>query len=133
MLVSVTPLGARPGRDVGVAVAATVEYLDGKRRQLTREAGRSVAPTQGHDGEPSGAVGYYADSSDQPGVWTGRGVAGVQLRGPVGREQLARMLLGQDPRTGRTLVTRAEPTAAAGGGTVAAAKEWLALKDAARQ
>src|SRR5437764_8480038 len=115
MLVSVTPLGARPGRDVGGAVAATVEYLDGRRRQLTREAGRSVGPTQGHDAESSGAVGYYADSSDQPGVWAGRGVAGVQLRGPVGREQLARMLLGRDPRTGQQLVTRATATVAAGG------------------
>jgi conjugative relaxase-like TrwC/TraI family protein len=104
-LVSVTPLGARPGRDVGAAVAATVEYLDSRKRQIERDLGleRAGSPSPSHDG---GAVGYYADSSDQPGRWAGRGVAGIQLRGAVGREQLARMLLAQDPRTGAQLVTR---------------------------
>src|SRR5260221_7192434 len=106
MLGRVTPLGARPGRDVGGGVAATVEYLDGRRRQKARAPDRSVGPAPGGDGESTGAVGYYADSSDQPGVWAGRGVAGVQLRGTVGRDQLARLLLGQDPRTGRQLVNR---------------------------
>jgi conjugative relaxase-like TrwC/TraI family protein len=130
MLVSVTPLGARPGRDVGGAVAATVEYLEG-RRQLTREPDRSAGIGPGSDGESTGAVGYYADSSDQPGAWTGRGVAGMQLRGPVGRDQLARLLLGQDPRTGRQLVNRAAPTATSRGPAASASGEWLALKEAA--
>ena len=131
MLVSVTPLGARAGRDVGSAVAATVEYLDGRRRELTRGQGHSNGALGGT--ESSGAVGYYADSSDQPGHWTGRGVGGVQLRGPVGREQLARLLLGQDPRTGRQLAHRAAPAVSSRSPRESENRESLPLKAAARR
>jgi hypothetical protein len=105
-LVSVTPLGAHPGRDVGSAVAATVEYLDSRKRQVERDLGLERVNGSPGRGNEDLAVGYYADSSDQPGRWTGRGVAGIRLRGAVGREQLARMLLGQDPRTGTELISR---------------------------
>jgi hypothetical protein len=93
-------------RSVAGAVAATVNYHDG-RRTAQRDNSRSLEP--GADAARQGAspVAYYAASSDTPGVWMGRDIDGIQMRGTVRGDQLARMLLGQDPRTRRQLVARA--------------------------
>ncbi len=132
MLVSVTPLGASRARGVAGAVAATVNYLDG-RRAPQRDNGRSLEPGSDPVLEAADPVAYYADSSDSPGMWTGRGINGIQIRGTVGRDQLARMLLGQDPRTGRQLVARARRVTATAPRPHTQPDELLSLADAARQ
>ncbi|MFN2505076.1 MAG: relaxase domain-containing protein [Acidimicrobiales bacterium] len=113
MIVSVTALGARGGHAAG-AVVRVVDYLDGRR---PTPAGRPptwwkdnglAAPTIDSGGpvsEPAdGALAYYADSIEGPGTWLGRGLGPRALSGEVDRAQLARMLSGQDPATGRQLM-----------------------------
>jgi hypothetical protein len=112
VIVSVTALGSRDG-DAAAAVARVVDYLDGRS---PRPPGRSPqwwqdnglderAPCDHGLGPASnGAVSYYADSVEGPGTWMGRGLAGFSPAGEVPRPELARMLFGQDPHSGRQLL-----------------------------
>ncbi len=113
MIVSVTVLGSRDG-NAAKAVAGVVNYLDGRS---PAPAGRSPewwegkqelsskAPCKhGLGGATDRALGYYADSVEGPGTWLGRGLAGFSTAGGVARDELARMLLGQDPSSGRQLL-----------------------------
>jgi conjugative relaxase-like TrwC/TraI family protein len=112
VIVSVTALGSRDG-DAASAVARVVDYLDGRCPQ---PPGRSPqwwqdngldakAPCDyGLDPASSGPVSYYADSVEGPGTWLGRGLAGFSPAGEVPRAELARMLLGQHPPSGRQLL-----------------------------
>lgn len=47
----------------------------------------------------------YADSSDEPGRWRGRGANASGLVGEVDPEDFARVLAGRDPHTGERLIT----------------------------
>jgi conjugative relaxase-like TrwC/TraI family protein len=133
VIVSVTALGSRDG-DAAAAVARVVDYLDGRCPQ---PPGRSPqwwqdngldaqAPCDHGLGSAStGAVSYYADSVEGPGTWMGRGLAGFFPTGEVPRPELARMLLGQHPSSGRQLLEGRGSAARAdhlgrGGATVAA-------------
>ncbi len=114
MIVSVTVLGSRDG-DATRAVGRVVDYLDGRS---PAPAGRSPdwwednnlaekAPTPHHElgvGAGDGAVAYYADSVEGPGTWMGRGLAGFAPSGQVDRDELSRLLSGQDPASGRQLL-----------------------------
>lgn len=106
---SVTALGTRGG-DAVRAVARVVNYLDGRSPE---RAGRSPewwddrdltdnAPCElGLRPAADGTLAYYADSVEGPGTWMGRGLAGFSPAGEVARAELERMLLGQDPVSGR--------------------------------
>jgi conjugative relaxase-like TrwC/TraI family protein len=112
VIVSVTALGSRDG-DAAAAVARVVDYLDGRcpqppgrSPQWWQDNGLDAKAPCDHGLGPvtNGALGYYADSVEGPGTWMGRGLAGFAPAGEVSRAQLARMLFGQDPRSGRQLL-----------------------------
>src|SRR6266568_4908210 len=46
---------------------------------------------------------YYAGRGESPGVWTGRGARLLGLNGVVADGQLAQLVRGVDPGTGRRL------------------------------
>ena len=96
VIVSVTALGSRSG--AAVAARAAVAYL------TAPDAGRAPA----HEGPQSerSPGSYYADSVEGPGVWFGAGFAGAMPTGAVSALGLERLLLGQDPRSGRQLIHR---------------------------
>src|SRR5919202_5534361 len=90
VIVSVTALGARDG-DAAGAVSRVVDYLDGR---CPAAAGRSpgwwddkgLSPSSIDDSPPmpeasDGALAYYADSVEGPGVWLGRGLSSDTLAG----------------------------------------------------
>jgi conjugative relaxase-like TrwC/TraI family protein len=133
VIISVTALGSRDG-DAAGAVARVVDYLDGRCPQ---PPGRSPQWWQGNGLDPkapcnhglapasNGTVSYYADSVEGPGTWLGRGLAGFSPAGEVPRSELARMLLGQHPSSGRQLLEGRGSAARAdhlgrGGATVSA-------------
>lgn len=129
MHVSTRALGAGAG-DAGGAAGAIVEYLESG---VAAKAGGRPGQTMGT--EPAGADGYYADSSETPGQWVGRGVGNVHVTGPVEPEAFTRVLLGRDPVTGEQLVGavgsagRAELAGRTRG--PAAEGEWLTVDEAA--
>ena len=94
MLVSITPLGHADG-DAEAAAGLVVDYLEGKigaNRRVRRP-------------DPAGsAAGYYADSVEGPGRWTGEGAARLGLAGTVDPEDFRALLLGVRPGTGETLL-----------------------------
>ncbi|HSH23261.1 MAG TPA: MobF family relaxase, partial [Acidimicrobiales bacterium] len=112
VIVSVTVLGSRGG-DAGAAVARVVDYLDGRAPE---RPGRSTEWWEGRDlagkapcehglgSIDDAALAYYADSVEGAGTWLGRGLAGFSPNGEVARDELARMLFGQDPASGRQLL-----------------------------
>jgi conjugative relaxase-like TrwC/TraI family protein len=112
VIVSVTALGSRGG-DAATAVARVVDYLDG---HTPERPGRSAEWWEGKDlaskapcehglgSIDDGALAYYADSVEGAGTWLGRGLAGFSPTGEVARDELGRMLLGQDPASGRQLL-----------------------------
>ncbi len=89
-IVHVTPLGASSS-DVAGAVAQIIDYLE--RGSKTPQPNASLS------------FGYYADSSEGPGVWRGRGVAGRQLHGRFDSDVLREILSGRHPDTGERLVS----------------------------
>lgn len=67
--------------------------------------------TPGQEGyyERSVAAGiddYYAGRGESPGLWTGRGAAGLGLEGVVRDGQLGALIRGDDPETGKRLRRR---------------------------
>jgi conjugative relaxase-like TrwC/TraI family protein len=50
---------------------------------------------------------YYAGRGESPGVWAGRGAAGLELEGVVGEGELGRLIAGQHPRTSTLLRSHA--------------------------
>jgi conjugative relaxase-like TrwC/TraI family protein len=133
VIVSVTALGSRDG-DAAAAVARVVDYLDGRcpqppgrSPQWWQDNGLDAQAPCDHGLSPAsnGTVSYYADSVEGPGTWMGRGLAGFSPAGEVPRAELARMLLGQHPSSGRQLLDGRGSAARAdhlgrGGTTVAA-------------
>jgi conjugative relaxase-like TrwC/TraI family protein len=95
MHVSTRALGARDG-DLGRAAGQIVEYLESG----VTSGPQAIATAPDDDGLDR----YYADSSETPGQWVGRGFSAVRPRGAVERETFTRVLLGQDPVTGQQLV-----------------------------
>jgi len=88
----VTVLRAPTGA-VGVAAAATADYVAGSR-QATIPAVRG-----------EGVVEYYDDQRPEgPGRWLGRGAKEFGLEGPVERDDLEALLRGDDPRSGVALL-----------------------------
>src|SRR5690606_6893341 len=53
----------------------------------------------------AGPARYYADSSEGPGRWSGRGATAAGLTGTVDEADFASVLAGRDPATGRRLIT----------------------------
>lgn len=112
MIVSVTALGSRAG-NAAAAVARVLDYLDGRTPQAAgrspkwwddRELGNKAPGEHGLGPLGDGVLGYYADSVEGAGTWLGRGLAGFSPTGEVARDELARMLSGQDPASGRQLL-----------------------------
>jgi conjugative relaxase-like TrwC/TraI family protein len=99
VIVSVTALGSRRG--AATAATAIVAYLDGRGRE---RGGRSPS-VDAHD-DKRGPGGYYADSVEGAGLWFGHGVGSAWRSGSVDATEFERLLLGQDPATGRPLVVR---------------------------
>ncbi len=99
--VSVTALGARPDH-VGAAAGAIVNYLKGGVGGDMSRAGSigTDAPGLSRDAAPGG---YYSDSAEAHGRWRGSGT--TDLGDEVSTKQFTRVLLGQDPLTGRQLVS----------------------------
>src|SRR6266540_4240233 len=95
MLVSVTPLGHAHG-DAEAAAGLVVDYLEGKIG-ANRRVQRPEQPG-------SSAAGYYADSVEGPGQWTGEGAARLGLAGTVDPEDFRTLLVGARPATGETLL-----------------------------
>src|SRR3990170_2822516 len=67
--------------------------------------------TPGQEGyyERSVAAGiddYYAGRGEAPGIWTGRGAAGLGLEGVVEDGQLGALIRGENPETGERLRRR---------------------------
>src|SRR6266542_5146400 len=50
---------------------------------------------------------YYAGRGESPGVWVGRGAAGLELDGVAGEGELGRLISGQHPRTSTLLRSHA--------------------------
>jgi conjugative relaxase-like TrwC/TraI family protein len=102
-IASMTALGSGAS-SVGQAVANIIDYLEGNAQQRKELVDGDVVVDAPIDGDA--LVDYYADSPrvDSPGWWSGRGVKGLQLEGPVDPAVLARVLLGQHPETGEQLV-----------------------------
>ncbi len=101
MIVSVTTLGSTSG-DVGRAVAQVVEYLEGVDGRRSAPGSRPQALELKGD---RGPVGYFADSAERPGVWRGDGAAAFGLGSTVDAAAFARVLHGQHPHTGESLVS----------------------------
>ena len=96
MRFTITPLGSVGGRTVDQVVGDIVRYLNRRRP--------SVAPAQ--PGPSTEAPSrYYADGSDEPGRWLGRGAKSTGLNGAVDPDHFARVLAGRDPLTGERLIT----------------------------
>lgn len=108
MHVSVTALGARPDRAMAAA-NDIVNYLEGGQTGDRARAGSAAAEPQ--LGQQSSPGSYYSDSPEQAGRWRGDGTA--DLGTPVDAEAFRRALLGQDPVTGRQLVTASGSSARA--------------------
>jgi conjugative relaxase-like TrwC/TraI family protein len=126
MHVSTRALGAGDG-DLGRAAGQIVEYL---------ESGVTSGPQSAAPGADDDRLDrYYADSSETPGQWIGRGFGTVRPHGAVEREAFTRVLLGQDPATGQQLVGaagsagRAELAGRRGRSTGSA--EWLEVDEVA--
>lgn len=124
MHVSTRVLGAGDG-DLGRAAGQIVEYLESG----VAADGGAVEPADDDLGR------YYADSSETPGDWLGRGFGTVRPTGTVGREALTRILLGRHPTTNDQLVAatgsagRAE--LAGRHGKQAGNAEWLDVNEVA--
>ncbi len=90
MLVSITPLGTSNGTAADAA-HAVVNYLEGKVLAALSVNYRSDARID--------ATGYYADSLEGPGRWTGRGTTGLGLDpgGVVERDPFEALLVGRHP------------------------------------
>lgn len=73
--------------------------------------GYYVSHVGGRD-DLQGPGAYYADADPGVSAWRGRGAAAAGLAGPVGRDQLERLLAGTDPTSGDQLVRRALKTPA---------------------
>lgn len=93
---------------VAKAVGAIIDYLEGNAEQRHVD---ELVDSNGIESETlvggDALVNYYAADSprvDSPGWWSGRGVNGLKLEGPVDPAVLARVLLGQHPETGEQLV-----------------------------
>lgn len=107
MHVSVTALGASAGK-TSRAAGQVVGYLHGgaEAEHGSVEPRRS-APGSSPTPTPSVGVGsYFADSSESPGRWRGEGAMPENFDlGPlVDPQAFRRVLMGEDPRTGETLV-----------------------------
>ncbi len=97
MRFTITPLGSAGGTTVDQVVGRVVRYLN---------ASPAPPPPPGTDKDaPAGPSRYYADSSDEPGEWKGRGATASGLVGQVDPEDFARVLAGRDPHTGGRLIT----------------------------
>lgn len=108
MHVSVTALGARPDR-AQAAANDIVNYLEGG---VTGDRARSgSAATEPQLGQQSSPGSYYSDSAEQAGRWRGAGT--TKLGDTVDVETFRRVLLGQDPTSGRKLVTASGSSARA--------------------
>ncbi len=101
MIVSVTTLGSTSG-DVGRAVAQVVEYLEGADGRRSAPGSRPQPLELEGD---RGPVGYFADSAERPGVWRGDGATAFELGESVDAEAFARVLHGQHPATGESLMS----------------------------
>jgi conjugative relaxase-like TrwC/TraI family protein len=101
VIVSVTALGATPDR-LRAAARDVVAYLEGTTANDRTKAGSagSSAPTSTRSASPGA---YYSDSSERPGRWRGQG--SEALGESVDPDALRRVLLGQDPVSGRQLVS----------------------------
>lgn len=97
-IASLTALGSATG-ELGAAVAAIVDYLEGRQTAMPSRSATAL--------DADGLVGYYADTktTDALGWWGGRGVNGTQLTGPVDPSTLASILLGRHPHTAEQLVS----------------------------
>ena len=126
-IVSITALGTST-KDVGSAVAAIVDYLEGRLKRMrlglegespsTNVAGSvqgteptpaATADLSNRNGPPasvSSLGSYYADSTLEAssGWWLGRGVNGLHLTGQVDPNVFTELLLGNHPITGERLV-----------------------------
>jgi conjugative relaxase-like TrwC/TraI family protein len=126
MHVSTRALGASDG-DLGRAAGQIVEYLESG----VASGNQTVEPSTDDDGLDR----YYADSSETPGEWVGRGVGPVRLSGAVERATFTRVLLGQDPATGDQLVGAAGSAGraelAGRSGRQLATDEWLSVNEVA--
>ena len=108
MHVSVTALGASPDQ-ARSAANDIVNYLEGGAGSVRAKAGSAAAdPELGQQSSPGS---YYSDSPEQAGRWRGSGT--TDWGDTVDPETLRRVLLGQDPTTGRQLVTAAGSSARA--------------------
>jgi conjugative relaxase-like TrwC/TraI family protein len=110
---TITPLGSSGGRPISDVVRHIVDYLQRRRPAVSavEQPGRS------------GTAAYYADGSEEPGRWLGRGADALGLRGLVQRDDFARLLAGRDPHTGLRLLGAAgsagrRPTLGVGSATV---------------
>jgi len=96
MRLTVTPIGSS-GSSTATVAKAVVDYLEGERAGGTPGVlGRSLT---------GGAVSYYADSIEGPGLWLGAGASYRNLTGHVERDAFQRVLEGRHPSTGERLVT----------------------------
>jgi conjugative relaxase-like TrwC/TraI family protein len=95
---TITPLGG-VGRPVTKIVGAIVDYL---RPRRDPERGPSIPPQEPASGDPAR---YYADGGEEPGRWRGDGADALRLSGQVDMDDLAKVLAGRDPDTGKRLIT----------------------------
>ncbi len=120
MLVSITPLGSARMDARGAAIQV-MQYVQAKI-----DAGKRGARSA------TGAVeGYYADSVEGAGRWTGAGIDDLSLTGAVTSDQLQRVLVGEHPVTGQPLST-SRPMARRAGADVDERVSTLTLAQAAR-
>lgn len=91
---TVTPLGGGRG--------AVAQVVDGIVRYLQPRAASAGRPAAG---ESEGPSRYYADSSEEPGRWSGRAAELAGLRGRVRTDDFAAVLSGRDPGTGERLIS----------------------------
>src|SRR5213083_1422009 len=54
----------------------------------------------------AGIDDYYAGRGESPGIWTGQGAAALGLEGVVADGQLATLIRGDHPHTGKNLRRR---------------------------
>ena len=129
----VTPIGASGSTPGGVA-RAVVDYLEGG----AADPASSLLLGSSQAGQPVvDAVGYFADSTEGPGRWLGRGAEALGLTGTVTRDALSSVLTGRDSTTGARLLTAQGSTRrghlAVGAGERRSGDCWVyAIADAAK-
>ncbi len=101
VIVNVTTLGSGAS-EAARSVGSIVNYLDGDHPELAARLNQAGSRPAALSAGGPGA--YYADSG--AGRWLGDGAsgAGFVLSGDVERRHFERLLLGQDPHTGRQLM-----------------------------